>query len=237
MGLTIPQTSPKGRSGSASSQATTFGTLPAIGSMIVVNVMGYNAATFAANSVTDNQTGNVYSRALQAPAGSGGARVEIWFCPRVIGSTGTFTVTVNTPAGSTIVVSATEVAGFTNPIVDKTATSSQAGTTAPTTGTTPVTLRGDEYLVGGTTVNSGGTYTVSARNVAGSNPSSGWASVLNETDSSGFQAGDIVSVISSTPGAMAHIWTITSDGWDSGIVTFREAIFPPFPRQTVRLVR
>lgn len=221
MAISVTQTTAKARGTAQTALPVSFGSLPAIGSLLVCQVAGWKSTNFAVTSVTDNQTGNTWARAIQGPL-AGGARPEIWWT-KVVGSTGTFTVTVNCTS-STVVFSVSEVAGFVNPMVDKTATNTQAPpTTAPSTGTTALTLTTDEYLIGGTTADTGAVYTYSARNVAGSNPSSGWASVLNEPDSNAYQACDFVSVVASATGAMGHIWTVDGNsGWISCLATFRE---------------
>lgn len=207
----------------AGTLANSFASLPSVGNLVILQVTGYIAANFAVTSITDNQTGNTWARAVQGPT-AGGARGEIWWC-KVVGSTGTFTATVNAAVNSTIVFNMSEYSGIINPVVGRTQTNTQAATAAPNSGTTAITLDANEILVALTTPDTGNIYTYSARNVAGSNPASGWTARLTETDANTYQAVDCVHVISTVTGAMVHIWTVTptTSGWVSCIATFRES--------------
>lgn len=108
------QSTGKARSVTAvDSQAASFGSLPAVGRFILVQVFGWNSSNnldFTTTATTDNQ-GNTYARAIQSTL-VGGARAAIFYCERVATSAGTFTVTVN-PGGASgpLVMVCTEWAG------------------------------------------------------------------------------------------------------------------------------
>lgn len=81
-------------SGSATSVAASFGTLPVIGDVVVVPLLTIGSPTFPIPAVTDNQSG-LYSRILVAGT-SGNPNLTFW-CSPVITSSGTFTVTATLP--------------------------------------------------------------------------------------------------------------------------------------------
>jgi hypothetical protein len=63
-------------------------------------------ASFASGNCTDNQLGNSYTLVQQSDV-SNGCRSAIFYCPSVVGSVGTFTITINPDGvGNTYMVAA-----------------------------------------------------------------------------------------------------------------------------------
>ena len=82
-----------------SSFTITFGSLPAVGSGVVVGVLASTTSAFPAGSCTDNQ-GNSYLIAYQYDYPFGGRKSVIFYCSKVATSSGTFIITINPALGS-----------------------------------------------------------------------------------------------------------------------------------------
>lgn len=123
------------RTSTAGTITASFGSLPAIGSLIIVGVRGTGSANWADGDVTDNQ-GNNYDLAIVNNAASD---VAIFYTV-VTTSSGTFTVSVNPAAlGNTqMTAGAVEYSGLWNQAtcVDQTLAQTNASSTAAGTGTT-----------------------------------------------------------------------------------------------------
>lgn len=114
---------------SATTCAASFGSLPTAGHQVIVTVTGriYNQGSL---TVADNQSGNTYQRVsgYSTHYGSQNTLAEIWYLPSVVGTTGTFTVTVTTPVSTNSTITIIEATGAGT--VDSTGMNSDNGTSA-----------------------------------------------------------------------------------------------------------
>lgn len=122
--MSVIQVNDTGPQGSATSFTLSFGSLPAAGHSAIISVQLNGNATVS--SITDNQSGNSYSRIAGLGVASGDN--ELWWCPVIVGSSGTYTATVNLSASAKYIGSIMEASALSG-IVDQisTATGSPGG--------------------------------------------------------------------------------------------------------------
>lgn len=97
MSLTRQQGSGIGIGDTVVTVSKSFGSLPALGSGVVVLVWCWHGsnATFPVNACVDNQ-GHTYTQAITSAAGANRGGAAVFYCPKVLTSSGTFTVTCGT---------------------------------------------------------------------------------------------------------------------------------------------
>ena len=89
------QTTPLGHSVASATASCSFGILPTVGDAVIVSVWG-ESATVPIFTVTDNQSGNTYTQTVynrDSTLGHGQFSGQ-WLLPAVVGSSGTFTITI-----------------------------------------------------------------------------------------------------------------------------------------------
>lgn len=91
-----PIATPVGATGApATTEAISFGSLPAAGTAVIVSINLSESGTTqtTVTGVADNQSGNTFVKIKSAWSGFGGS-VELWWCPSITTPSGTYTVTV-----------------------------------------------------------------------------------------------------------------------------------------------
>lgn len=195
-----------------------FPSLPAAGSTIMVMLSGANGTLdYAAGSVTDNQGNPAYTQAVQSVRNSNG-RSAIFYAPNIGTPSGTFTITVNTPAGTWFGIwVATSFTGMAAVPLDQTSSSSGSSTT-PTSGATPTTTQADEVLAAAMQIRVvlDTTLTVEALSPA-------WVEEAEDPFASS-EAGEHDTRIVTAAAAMTANWTSTQSAtWTAAIATFKGA--------------
>jgi hypothetical protein len=210
-------------SGGAGTTATqTFSGTPVVGNAVIVMVsFETNFAPQTVTGVTDNQTGNTYSLVKRQTDNTGGDgdACECWWCPALVNSSGTFTVTV------TYSISGTATAQL-GTIVNLIEVSGLAGTT-DSNGIAGGNLGGTGTTI---TVSGGGNNATAAAfevamcavnfNTTGiSNPPTGWNTVYVDSGAGRAQQGSyrIASVVETTSATWS--WTGTQ-GPSALVATF-----------------
>lgn len=215
--ITQIQASTQGSCSSASSCATSFGSLPTVGNAVVVTSACWNGtATCSITSFIDNQTGNTYTPfCKQDPAGKSQACIAVVSSIRA--PSGTFTVTANAATATSFEVIAAE---YNSMLVygmnDASASSTSATGTADTTAS-GATTQNDEL-------------SVCVMSQSGSSASLGITTptgytqrgIQNNANATvGFQSSD---KILTTTGTQQCQWTHSTTGqagWAAQLVTFK----------------
>lgn len=212
----------KGRGAAVNSIAVSFASLPAAGNFIGVGVSHYDGSTgdTAAGSVSDNQGGTSYSRAVQSPE-AGNATASIHYRENISSPSGTFTVTIN-PAGTSgyIVGVGVEYSGVaTSSSLDKTATNSGSSST-PTSGTTAALAQADELVIACLQVSS--TETNSEIDVPAT---TGYTNRCIEQDSNSYGAMSTDDKVVAATTAVSASWgnLVGPQPWSACIATFKAA--------------
>lgn len=202
-----------------SSFTITFGSLPAVGSGIVVGVLASTTSAFPAGSCTDNQ-GNSYSIAYQQDYPFGGRKSVIFYCPKISTSSGTFIITVNPALGSlTFYGVAVEVGGVGGGLtIDVLTAGAQGISSAPNAGASTARTVNDVFSVGSFVT--GVAQTTIAVNT-------GWTQELEELTTT--PIGEIDSQVeTAASGTAINIsWTMTTSDWWGGRVTSFKALPAP----------
>lgn len=198
-----------------SSVAMTFGSLPSAGAMIIVTIEWGTAGgqtTLAGFSIADNQgVGNSYT--LQTPDAGNDHKAAIYAAFNIGATSGTFTITVTTPANTYGWGKATEVTIGGGGALDKHHEATGTSTT-PDSGATAATTVADEIIFSawGTAQNTSGS--------DGAGTNEGYTELFNGNAFSGEHGGGSYKIVSAT-GAQQHTWgAMMSNAWTAVIATF-----------------
>lgn len=218
--ISIQQIDSSGTSSSAS-----FGTLPAAGSLVVVEIFGWHGSAFDLTSVTDNQ-GNTYTllKTVTASKSVGGASTTrgcIAYATNVA-SSGTFTITINgLGSGSYLTWGAQEWTGITTSSAADQSAQAASDSSSPVAVTTGTTTQADELVVA--VIAAAGRTT----NAGIDDPPSGYTSLFAQQDYANHNAGEACYKIISATGAQTASWAVSAlDGsfeCDANIITFKAA--------------
>lgn len=128
----------------ATTATTSFGVLPTVGDAIKVSAWGICTSALGAPTVTDNQTGNTYTlvKYSQDSTLASGEFAGEWLLPAVVGSSGTFSVTLTASLNSIINVIAREY----NPGLTADQTNSATGNSASPAGGAVTTATANELI-------------------------------------------------------------------------------------------
>lgn len=206
-----------------------FGTLPAVGSLVVVTCFGQSntGSFYNVTSVTDNQ-GNTYTLAKTSVIGT--QRSFIARAPNVA-SSGTFTVTVNNvnSTDNYLVCRASSFTGIvTSSPLDQSGEATDPGPQAADAGvsTAGSTAQADELVVACASI--GGT---GDANLNIGTATTGYINIVNEQDYTLHSTGSCDYKIVSSVGVQTANWShddITGsgaqDGWTAIIATFKAAV-------------
>ena len=230
MALALVKSSTIGSGGPVASQATSFGTLPSAGNMIVVMISAWRAVPGAnIASVSDNQ-GNIYTKAIDRNGAGADTLCEasIWYCANIGSPSGTHTVTANPTAGSDnyINVIASEISGQnTSSPLDATTSAAISSTGDVATGTTATLAQADEIVFIVASVSA------SNSNIAIDTPATYTRIGVNQdsTATIGFEAS--YKIVAATTAVTAQ-WSHDNTGQDEAagvIATFKAAAVPRSP--------
>lgn len=198
-----------------------FPSLPTPGNLILVECEAWNGndnGDWSVGDCTDNQGSGNYPLAVKSPK-NGAARSAIFYLGKVVGSSGTFTITVN-PAphgGSYIVASASEWSG--EHTVDQTASNSGSSTT-PSTGTTGTTTAATEIVAACMSITAG------QASITVDSVSPAWTEEFEEL-SFAYEPGEADSRVVTSTGTQSCGWTCASSAaWTACIATFKAVASP-----------
>lgn len=121
--IVVVQATDSGAHSASSSGSLSFASTPSVGNAAIISVQLKGSGTPVVSTLTDNHS-NTYSRI--ASLGFSGGDNELWWCPSIVSSSGTFTVTPVFNVSAAYVISIMEVAGLTG-TVDQMATATGAG--------------------------------------------------------------------------------------------------------------
>src|SRR5262245_48442463 len=134
--------------GKVTASTITFSTLPTVGNALIVPLLTWGGSL---PSISDNQ-GNVYLHATIVT--NSNPRLQIFWCPRVATSAGTFTITFN--GGGYYVACAIEIGGLGSGYLDRDTWITNTGTsTTPATGSTAALTADEVFLLAAYTINTG----------------------------------------------------------------------------------
>ena len=211
------------------SDAASFGSLPAAGSLVIVVISLWNTpgdGSDRVTSVTDNQS-NTYTEAAQAVrTGASEDCCAAIFYAENVNSSGTFTVTINLEAGAYVEWSAHSFTGIaTSSSLDQIGTNTGAGITSgsqPTVATSGATTQADELVVA----------CASSANASSPNGDVGWAipsgwtgELSKHVSQADTIAHDAAYNIIAATGTQTATWaahaTDVGDAWAAVIGTFK----------------
>jgi hypothetical protein len=208
-----------------------FASLPVVGNAVVVTVAVADsnlvAMTFANGMVTDNQ-GNVYTLqvAQQVPLSTHIA-TAIYACPKVVTSSGTFTLQIafgnETPHG--IVVAAAEVGGLgANSLLLETTQGSVQNPASgiASSGNTSMSITGERVIVGAMV--RGGTQAASSIVAQALSPA--WVQEAEELDASIYVGAEGVSRIVNMAGVAAANWNHAPNATSAAVLAVFKAAQP-----------
>ena len=223
------QTSAKARVANAASLAWSMSSLPAVGNALVVEVLGASggagAINFASSWLTDNQ-GNSYSLVkTQQVSGKTSYGTAIYLCPRIVTSSGTFTLTLTGDLTTHyFVVAAVEVGGLgggTRQLVvaQSTSTTSATNVSAATSGST-TSVTGESFVAA--TLCRGAGAVATSIVVEAMTPV--WTEDAEELDGLTYIAGEFDSHLSAVTGTQTANWTtLAVTSYAAVIVAFQSA--------------
>jgi hypothetical protein len=212
------QTKDGGNGFGATPYSVSFTTLPTIGNRVGIAHMTRSGTgtIFTITGVTDNQGGgNVYTKNVQATdIGGTIVDVEVWSCPSVVTSAGTFTITATlsgTPSNNWGGIFEASGVGAT----DETATANGATTPAAVVTALSPNLSSTDVVVAMV----GTDFDVAP---ALSNPATPSYTTLFNTGSGGPQANcSYKSLAAIETSSAAWTWTTTALAWAAALVTFK----------------
>lgn len=219
MSISVIQTGGNYSTAGAASLAVNLGALPAVGNALLIGIALFqNTSGSDVTSVTDNQTGNTYTKIAES-AETGGEVAMIYACESVADSTGTFTITVNTNSTNDyLTFGVAEVAGLAATPVDVTDTvTSGPSTTTPSIGPTAATAQASEIAFG--------VLCCIGANPTGLSSPTGYTNVYVQQDTT-YQVASVDYEILSATGTQNPTWTAsngTQNGWSIALATFKAA--------------
>lgn len=222
----MPRVQSTGKAGTEASNTLSFsfGTLPQANNGIIVSAFGWYSGTQPTLACSDNQ-GNTYTLAVSRFNVSGARWAAIWYAHPIGTPSGTFTVTVSAtgPSARSITAVAVEWSGLASNPLDRTASNIGSGGNVDTTATA-TTGQAAEVLYAASVFGDTMTTITNSPNGTGSNPSSGWANEIEETDNSDRQAGAVAWVEVSSTLAARHVWVPSlQESYSAVIATFKLA--------------
>lgn len=220
MAIAVAQ-STKSNTSSSSAPTTSFGSLPAAGSLVYVHITSYQSSGTnpTITGVADNQgVGNSYSLVASqvTTGGSDNYRHEVWLCQNIGATSGTFTVTVSFTATVSSFITIVAVTGQ--------ATTGQphkqvngTGNSSTPSQTLPATTVANCIILGGMTHNNGSpTITPDATNLP--------TQLQEEEDNGSTEAGNVAYRAVSATGAYTGSWALSSSStWAVIVVALAEA--------------
>ena len=130
----VIQTNDTGSHALASSWTISFTSTPAVGDAVIVSItLKATSGTPTVSTVVDNQSGNTYQKI--ASIGTAAGDNELWWCPTIVGASGTFTITVTPSETTNYVTSIMEVNGLTGTVDQQQTFTVSGGTASPITAT------------------------------------------------------------------------------------------------------
>lgn len=207
-----------------------FATLPSVGNMIICVMSGANVS-IDFSAVADNQTGNTYHQAVQSAVADAAnrTRAAVWYSDAIVGSAGTFTITVTHTAGQGQ-WACTEYSGMATASALDVSTSNRGVTTVnPNSGTTATTTQADEVVAGAMAI----------RATQSSITNAGWTEEYETLDFAADEPGEGDTKIIAAAGTQISTWTVsatTANGWCGVIATFKVAAAGGGTRQSLPLL-
>lgn len=131
----------------AASGTLSYSTLPSSGDGVVVAVGLYlGGSAGSVTSIADNQgVGNTYTKITSSVDSGNQADEEMWWCPSIGATSGTFTITVTLSASEQIFISSLELSGITT--VDKTGINSATSGTSITVTASGANTSATDFVV------------------------------------------------------------------------------------------
>jgi hypothetical protein len=212
----VQTTTTPARTASGTSQAASFGSLPAAGNAVLVLAFGSNGGASTNPSCSDNQ-GNTYTRDEVAQNGTNGPWCAIFRCLSVGTPSGTFTVTVGgLPSGTIIEVVGVEVSGLTGAAPAASAHAHSTGNSASPSSGTATPNGAQDFAVAVFAQDGTGTDNFATP--------SGWTDLWKETSGTSFEFGEGVDRVLSGSANVSATWSKSaSNVWAGAIACYAGA--------------
>lgn len=214
MALSRVQATPKVTTSAAPTLAIPFTTPPTVGNGIIVPVSTWSGGPIT--GATDNY-GNTYTLGPTIQQG-GIPRASILYCPKVVATGASFTITVSAPFPYWT-ANAIEVAGVgSGLVIEQSATLGNPGSSAPSSGATPTITVAEVFLVAVLAVQSFQSGGITVESVSPS-----WVEEFEELPGSRSPGEADSRVLTSATGTLQSCnWTLgISDVWAALIVAFK----------------